>query len=148
MSLAPSRYFTPDELDSHDGTPYPEEWADRWAALSTLLDQIRDAWGGPLRVVSGYRSPAWNARVGGAKASQHMEGKAADICPIGPASRRADDVSRLHMLILRIQGHNSLPLLGGLGNYPGRWCHVDIRAKPADGHLARWIGETVGSEVT
>lgn len=147
MTLQPSRWFAPDELGCHDGSDYPEQWVDRWAALSTLLDQIRDAWGGPIRVVSGYRTPEWNRRVGGAKDSQHVDGRAADIVPIGPASRRADDVSRLHALIVRVHGHSKLQLLGGLGIYPGKWLHVDCRKVAADGRLAQWIGKGVGSEV-
>jgi hypothetical protein len=43
------------------------------------LDPVRELWGAPLRVNSGYRSPALNAAVGGAPSSQHMAGEAADI---------------------------------------------------------------------
>jgi len=34
---------------------------------------------GPLKVISGYRSPSYNRRVGGAKKSQHTSGNAIDI---------------------------------------------------------------------
>lgn len=43
------------------------------------LQATRDALGVPLIVNSAYRSPAHNRRVGGAKASKHMEGHAFDI---------------------------------------------------------------------
>ncbi len=33
----------------------------------------------PMRISSGYRSPALNAAIGGSKSSQHMRGEAADI---------------------------------------------------------------------
>ena len=45
----------------------------------TVLQPIRDKWGQPIIVTSGYRSPKLNAAVGGAKSSQHMLGQAADI---------------------------------------------------------------------
>lgn len=53
------------------------------AALSRLavevLQPIRDTWGKPIRVTSGYRMPRLNASVGGSPTSQHLLGQAADI---------------------------------------------------------------------
>lgn len=47
-----------------------------------VLDPLRNAVGRGIRVNSGYRSPALNARVGGARNSQHLFGEAADLqCP-------------------------------------------------------------------
>ena len=43
------------------------------------LQKLRDATGSPLHVASGARCPYHNARVGGAKASFHMLGQAADL---------------------------------------------------------------------
>ena len=43
------------------------------------LQALRDRLGKPLIVRSGYRSPEHNRRVGGAKASKHMDGTAFDI---------------------------------------------------------------------
>lgn len=45
----------------------------------TVLQPLRDAWGEPLHINSGYRCPKLNAAVGGAPTSQHMKGEAADI---------------------------------------------------------------------
>lgn len=45
----------------------------------TVLQPLRDAWGLPLHVNSGYRCPKLNAAVGGAATSQHTKGEAADI---------------------------------------------------------------------
>lgn len=47
--------------------------------LVAYLQQIRDHFGTPVTVSSGYRCPAHNAAIGGAKASRHKEGMAADI---------------------------------------------------------------------
>lgn len=44
-----------------------------------LLDPLREIWGKPIYVNSGYRSPALNKAVGGVANSQHMKGQAADI---------------------------------------------------------------------
>ena len=49
------------------------------ALCTSILEPIREHVGGPVRVISGYRSPALNAAVGGSKRSQHMRGEAADI---------------------------------------------------------------------
>ncbi len=45
----------------------------------TVLQPLRDAWGEPLKINSGYRCPALNVAVGGAITSQHVKGEAADI---------------------------------------------------------------------
>lgn len=46
-----------------------------------ILDPMREAWGGPLTVTSGYRCKALNKAVGGVPTSAHLEGWAADIRP-------------------------------------------------------------------
>ena len=48
------------------------------ALMDECLDPVRELWGKPIGVNSGYRSPALNAAVGGAAASQHMKGEAFD----------------------------------------------------------------------
>ena len=47
--------------------------------VEQLLDPIREAWGEPIVVSSGYRCKELNALVGGAKNSHHLLGCAADI---------------------------------------------------------------------
>ena len=48
--------------------------------LCTLvLDPLREHLGRPVQVISAYRSPAVNARVGGASGSVHVDGLAADL---------------------------------------------------------------------
>lgn len=75
------RHYTLGELD-----PHGEADATAVAALTRLvvdvLDPIRDRWG-PMRVTSGYRSPARNARTpGSSPTSQHVRGEAADLVPV------------------------------------------------------------------
>lgn len=47
--------------------------------LVKLLQKIREHFGKPLVINSGYRTTAYNSKVGGAKASYHLSGQAADI---------------------------------------------------------------------
>lgn len=140
-----SRWFHESEFDCRSGAPYPAEWADRLQALCSQLDVIRGLWGGPLLVVSGYRDPEYNRRIGGAKASQHMEGRAVDIRPMVKPALMLAMVDDLRGRIERGIERGELPLVGGVGYYPGRWVHVDIR--PHAGHIARWEGGGIGSEV-
>lgn len=49
------------------------------ALTLNVLQPLRDAWGEPLHINSGYRCPKLNAAVGGVPTSQHTKGEAADI---------------------------------------------------------------------
>ena len=48
------------------------------ALVDDVLQPLRDAWGGPIFINSGYRSPELNKAVGGVETSQHTKGMAAD----------------------------------------------------------------------
>ena len=48
-------------------------------ALMAALERVRERYGKPMLVTSGYRCALHNAEIGGAKYSAHKEGKAADI---------------------------------------------------------------------
>jgi len=52
------------------------------ALVDEVLDPLREAYGRPIRVTSGYRCPKLNRLVGGSPNSQHMRGEAADIRPV------------------------------------------------------------------
>lgn len=56
--------------------------------MENCLDPIRDLWGKPIGVNSGYRSPALNAAIGGVPTSQHVKGEAADITTGSPAGNK------------------------------------------------------------
>lgn len=47
--------------------------------IERVLDPLREAYGKPIRVNSGYRCAALNRAVGGSPTSDHMQGRAADI---------------------------------------------------------------------
>lgn len=46
---------------------------------TTILDPVRKAFGKPIKVSSGFRSPLLNKAVGGVSNSQHLKGLAADL---------------------------------------------------------------------
>lgn len=51
--------------------------------VDTVIQPLRDAWGAPLAINSGYRCPEVNQAVGGVPTSQHTKGEACDVCPFG-----------------------------------------------------------------
>ena len=81
-----SKYFTVSEVTNLDDRRIPESGSKVEAnilALATELDAVREAYGSPIGVTSWNRPWAVNREVGGASASQHLHGLAADIYPIG-----------------------------------------------------------------
>ena len=71
--------FTIEEFDCKDGSKMPEEVKENIIKLAKNLQVLRDHTGKAIHVNSGYRSLAYNLRVGGAKNSQHPKGNAGDI---------------------------------------------------------------------
>ena len=62
-----------------DNTPSKQVIENLTALVDNVLDPLREAWGKPIHVNSGFRSPELNRAVGGVPGSQHMKGEAADI---------------------------------------------------------------------
>lgn len=81
------KYFTIQELlqsstaeqKGIDNTPDKNALDHLKILIEELLDPVREKWGGPITVNSGYRSAALNRAVGGVSTSQHALGQAADI---------------------------------------------------------------------
>lgn len=98
--------------------------------LLDLLEAIRNLIDDPIVINSGYRCQKHNAEVGGEPNSWHTQGLAADI------RQNKYDNRVFHNMVLKAYKDGKLPMLGGLGMYPGR-IHVDVY-KASDGHLRRW----------
>ena len=81
------KYFSYEELTKSitaknkgiDNTPSIEIKKNLKALVDNILDPLREAYGKPITVTSGYRCPKLNTAVKGAKNSQHIKGQAADI---------------------------------------------------------------------
>lgn len=76
-------------------------------SLVVLLQCIREHFGKPITITSGYRTAAHNAAVGGAKSSQHLLGRAADI-----------QVQDTDPLAVAAYAESLMPGWGGVGRYP------------------------------
>ncbi len=135
-----STHFELAEFASHDGVSIPDNLLPNVHDLVTgVLEPLRVRWNAPIVVISGYRTPAWNTRVGGAKASTHMTASGADVRPLNPS-----DLPAFFSCIEEMRVEGKLQALGGIGKYPG-WAHLDIN-RASDGHLRRWHGAGIGSE--
>lgn len=119
--------FALSEFACHDvaGTLVPQQYLNNVKLLATNLQVLRSSLGVPVHILSGYRTPAHNAAVGGAKASQHLVAKAGDltVAQLSP--------KELHARIEQLIAEGKMKQ-GGLGLYPG-FVHYDVR-----GYKARW----------
>lgn len=125
MSQQLTRNFELGEFACHDGTPVPKSLLPNVQELADNLQVLRDYIDEPLHVLSGYRTEAYNKKVGGKPLSQHKKAKAADLTAKGYTPRQLADI--VEKLIK--QGKMKQ---GGLGVYKG-FIHYDIR-----GTRARW----------
>lgn len=125
----PWKGFAPGEVVAD----YPMDWREtRAVVLAETFEAVRVLVGGPLLVLSSYRPHDYNAAIGGARRSQHLEGRALDLAhPHVSAMELAHAIRRLHK-----QG--GIPHLGGIGQYR-RFVHIDTRPH-APGRLVAWTG--------
>lgn len=119
-----SKHFTVGEVsqNSKDRIVYHPTHQANAKRLAAELDKVREAWGKPIGVTSWYRPLLVNKRVGGADNSQHLNGSAADIYPIG------GNIHEFQKWLDKFWGDKAL----GYGANKG-FVHVDLRP----GHI-RW----------
>lgn len=119
-------HFSLSEFKSKDGAKTPASVIPHLKELAENLEVLRAAVGGKsITINSGYRSPAHNAAVGGAKNSQHVQGKAADIVVSGMTPSQVK--AKIEQLI-----NQGKMKQGGIGKYSS-FVHYDTR-----GYAARW----------
>lgn len=124
------KYFTINELTKSttatrkgiNNAPDSSIKANLTALVDNVLDPLREKWGHPIKVTSGYRCPALNKAIGGASGSQHMKGQAADITSL---SDSYEENAKLLKLLLT----SNLPFDQVICEYPNakgqpNWIHV------------------------
>lgn len=84
------------------------------ADLLNVLEQIRNHFDAPVTINSGYRTPSWNTKVGGAPNSYHCKGMAADIVVKGHSSQEVAKYA------------DSIMEQGGVIRYTN-FTHIDVR---------------------
>jgi uncharacterized protein YcbK (DUF882 family) len=115
-----TKSFQLSEFACNDGTQVPENLIPNVKELAKNLQVLRDEIGESLTINSGYRSPAWNKKVGGAKNSMHLKAMASDLVCKSLTPKQLKAV--IEKLIKEGKMKN-----GGIGLYPS-FVHYDIGA--------------------
>lgn len=128
------KYFTIAELCKSDTADRlgidnrckKEHVANMTALVDNVLDPLREAYGKPIRVNSGFRCPALNKAVKGSATSEHMNGCAADITGGSPKENK-----RLFYLIQEL----GLPFKQLIDEKNFSWIHVSYD----DGNIKKQV---------
>ena len=123
------KYFTIKELcksstavqNKIDNTPNSEIVNNLEQLVEFILDPLREKYGKPIIVNSGYRCLALNIAVKGSKTSSHLKGLAADITAGSPKKNKI-----LFDLIIQMD----LPFDQVIDEKNFRWIHVSFSKKP------------------
>lgn len=127
------KYFTISELIKSDTAIKKKIWngankeqeSNLIALVGAILDPLREKYGKPINISSGFRCQALNTAVGGASTSQHLKGEAADI---DAGSRLANQ----HIARLIVEMGLPFDQLIDENNYA--WVHVSYK----------WVGDNRG----
>lgn len=124
------KFFTIKELTKSDtakrrgitNIPNKEEENNLIALVENILDPLREAYGKPIIVTSGYRCEELNRLVGGSKNSQHRAGMAVDIRTIPDT---VEENKKLYDLIISL----NLPFDQLINEHNFDWVHVSYSPK-------------------
>lgn len=119
------KYFTLNELIKNDSakrskinnTPTKQEEKNLIALINNVLDPLREAYGKPIIVTSGYRCERLNKLVNGSKTSQHLYGFAADI-------RTVEDTVEENKKLFNLAQELNLPFDQLIDEYNYDWIHI------------------------
>jgi len=104
----------------------------------SILEKVRLKLGVPIKVNSGYRSPAVNKAVKGAKASDHLTGRAADIT-LGSAQKN----KLLFDTLVKMAEDKEIEIGQLILEQPGSssWVHVSTPTKTRKGQIMKYDGK-------
>ena len=119
------KYFTINELTKSstaqrlhiNNNPTQEVKDNLNALIDNVLDPLRELYGKPIIVNSGYRSFKLNKAVGGAKNSQHLVGQASDI-------RTVQNTKESNKELFELIKNSKLPFDQLINEYDYNWVHV------------------------
>ena len=124
------KYFTIKELTKSDtairrgisNIPNKQQENNLYKLVENILDPLREAYGKPIVVTSGFRCEKLNKIVGGSKTSQHQTGEAADI-------RSLQDTREENKKIFDLIKKLDLPFDQLINEYNYDWVHVSYSNK-------------------
>lgn len=123
------KYFTIKELCKSstaiqkgiNNTPNSEIVNNLKQLVDCILDPLRERYGKPITVNSGYRCSALNKAVGGSKTSQHVKGLAADITA---------GSSKENKILFQLAQELNLPFDQLIDEKNFSWVHISFSSKP------------------
>lgn len=124
------KFFTLRELTKSDtairkgvkNVPSKSEEANLIVLVENILDPLREAYGKPIIVTSGYRCEELNRLIGGSKTSQHRSGQAVDIRTVIDTP---EENKKLYDLIIKL----NLPFDQLIDEHNFDWVHVSYSPK-------------------
>lgn len=119
------KYFTINELTKSstaqrlhiDNMPSQNVKDNLIKLIDNILDPLRELYGKPIIVNSGYRCPKLNKAVGGARNSQHLIGQASDI-------RTVSNTKESNKQLFNLIKDSKLPFDQLINEYDFNWVHV------------------------
>lgn len=119
------KYFTINELTKSstaqrlhiNNNPTQEVKDNLNKLIDNVLDPLRELYGKPIIVNSGYRCTKLNKAIGGAKNSQHLVGQASDI-------RTVQNTKESNKELFNLIKNSKLPFDQLINEYDYNWVHV------------------------
>lgn len=126
-TIAPGFHLYWSELACHDPmmTCYPMDYraTTLMQKLAPAHEGLRDRLKHPSTILSAYRTPEWNAKVGGEAESFHIKGAALDLLFEG--------IPTLEVARAAVEEAVKGKLIRGVGYYPDHGIvHIDVGPRP------------------